>query len=394
MARPYLLTYQDLIDHLVDFVGGTSEEAAVRQMRGAIQSAYRELISARAWKYYFTPGRIVTQAPYSTGTIEYDQTGGTVERKVTLTGGTWPTWAASGRLLIGDAFHAVATRESSTVLTLDPMINPGADIASGTSYSLVQDIYSLPNDFRALAQIYTADKNVLEYVTPDEWLDITTNIPSGGTPLRYTIMSDPDLLSAFAVFLDRYPTAAETLDFVYQRQARQLRHTGYGTGETSTPAATSSVSVTVDTASVTGSGTAFTDAMIGSVIRFSGSSAVPTGLNDTNPYVEQRVIVDVASATALTLDAAVPQTFTSVGYTISDPIDIDTVLIEALLRGCERQLAITRNMKSLPNVEQMYRQARVRAMESDSRVQVPRSPGEYHVGYDRLLTPDLGPNRG
>jgi hypothetical protein len=393
MAFPYLLTYQDLVDHLIDFVGGSAEESTLRHVKGAIQSAYRELVS-RPWSYYHTPGRIVTQAPYSTGTLEYDHTGGSVERKVTLTGGTWPAWAASGRLIIDGKLHSVATREDSAILTLDSVLNPGADIASGTSYSLVQDIYTLPNDYRAIKQIYTSENTVLEHISPDCWIDITTRYHTGGTPQAFTIMSDPDLYGVHAIFLDYYPSSALQLDYIYQRDARQLRYTGYGAGETSTTGYTSGVTGSAGFQTITGSSTAFTAQMVGSVIRLSGSTTVPTGLADSNPYTEQRIITAVASTTSLTVDSPLSYTYPGSGYTISDPVDIGTILIEPLLRSCERQLAIIRNMKSLSSIEAMYRQSRLRAMEADAHLQVPRSPGGYSSGYDRVTSPTLGDNVG
>lgn len=72
---------------------------------------------------------------YSTGTVAYDHTGGANERQLTLSGGTWPTWAKlPGRVFINDDWYALNTRVSDTVVTLTSGDNPGSDIAAGASY--------------------------------------------------------------------------------------------------------------------------------------------------------------------------------------------------------------------------------------------------------------------
>jgi len=50
---------------------------------------------------------------------------------VTLSGGTWPAWAAGAYIRIGEASSKVAQRVSATVLILDEIVNPGADLDAG-----------------------------------------------------------------------------------------------------------------------------------------------------------------------------------------------------------------------------------------------------------------------
>jgi hypothetical protein len=66
--------------------------------------------------------------PYTTGTVAVS------EGVVTITGGTWPSWASAGILTIGGQAYTVDTRDSDTQLTL-----LGCDdltISSGTAFSL------------------------------------------------------------------------------------------------------------------------------------------------------------------------------------------------------------------------------------------------------------------
>lgn len=68
-----------------------------------------------------------TSTPYTTGTI------GIAAGVVTLSGGTWPNWAANGRLTVSGTTYTVNTRDSNTQLTLT---NLSVTVTAGTSYSL------------------------------------------------------------------------------------------------------------------------------------------------------------------------------------------------------------------------------------------------------------------
>jgi hypothetical protein len=64
---------------------------------------------------------------YDTGTI------GIVDGVVTLTGGTFPAWAARGHLLVGNNIYKVSSRDSNTQLTLN---DTTLDLSSGAAYFL------------------------------------------------------------------------------------------------------------------------------------------------------------------------------------------------------------------------------------------------------------------
>ena len=102
------------------------------------------------WSFLYKQDSIVVEEDYSTGTIAYDHTGGTNERQVTLSGGTWPSWAVDGMIEIAGVDYAITTRVSDTVLVLADNNNPGADVAASTSYNLHKDDYDLPDDFGSI----------------------------------------------------------------------------------------------------------------------------------------------------------------------------------------------------------------------------------------------------
>jgi hypothetical protein len=70
----------------------------------------------------------------------------------TLTGGTWPSWAAGGELIVDGERYTVLSRSSNSVIILDSIT---ADVDSGETYSLVQREYSLPSDFGGMIDPFT-----------------------------------------------------------------------------------------------------------------------------------------------------------------------------------------------------------------------------------------------
>lgn len=97
--------------------------------------------SAHSWSFLHPVATLSTAAPYSTGTIAV--AGGVA----TLTGGTFPSWAANGELLIGEASFPIASRTSGTEIQLK---DTSVAFAGGTAYKVVQHAYDLPSDFGAI----------------------------------------------------------------------------------------------------------------------------------------------------------------------------------------------------------------------------------------------------
>lgn len=369
MATIPLYTYKDLLDHLVDYLGDNASQGALRDARRAAQDAYRDLAHAFEWCYYVARGRVNTVQPYSTGTIAYDHTGGSSERLVTLTGGTFPSWAASGQLVINSIVYEVAQRLSSTTLQLTIGQNPGADVASGTSYTLYQDGYPLPYDFISCDRVIDMRRGVkLSYEHPRSWMARQQVYQGPSAPYVYTFTQDEHSFGALAIRLFPIPDNIYPLDFIYKRKPRALVIDQYSAG---------TASVAASSTTVTGSGTSWTSAMVGSVIRLSSDNVnAPTGVAGANRAAEENVITDVASATSLTIDAAITTDYSGVKYVISDPVDVEYgAMLTALLRGMEAQGTIARIMKNEDRAQLAYRAALVRAMEADRRSTAQRVPG-------------------
>lgn len=355
-------TYSDLIGHALDYSGAATDAQSERFARRAIQNAVNEMQGAKNWAYFYSVGQILTVAPYSTGTITYDHSGGAYDRLVTLASGTWPTWAADGILVIDNVTYQVATRQSGTQITLSDSMNPGDDVAAGTSYTIYRDTYPIPLDCGSVGEvILQGQQAVLQYVPlatlmPNQATNLTQAQPS-----YYSLIGDPNRFAALSMRFDPAPDAAYNVKFTYRRRPRQLRVDLYDTG---------TASITNGSTTVTGSGTTWTSNMVGSIIRFSsGSTDVPTGISGASPYVQERSIVGFTSATSMTLDADPQTTLSAVKYSISDPVDIETgAMLTYFLREIERQVRIIRRMKPTQDEEGYYRTAMMAAFEADSRM--------------------------
>jgi hypothetical protein len=209
-------TYANLVQYLIVSSFGGPQDAEQKDIKQAVIRSYDELTTMRDWSYYHVHGRIILQSPYSTGTVTSSGT------TVTLTGGTWPTWAATGAYLkVGEEVCRVFTRASGSVITLAGGLALKADV-TGQPYTLYRSVYALPGDFRNMdepSDEYNWWSGL--YVTPDEAMKLDRVSNSSGEPYHWTVIKDPDG-TGWAVKLVGYPTKLETLDFTYRRSAADI----------------------------------------------------------------------------------------------------------------------------------------------------------------------------
>lgn len=360
-----------------------------RVARRAVLEAYRDLPNLHRWSYYRTMGEIVTVASQDDGTIAYDHTGGVSgERLVTLTGSTWPTDARLYELVVANVIYKVESYVSSTEITLTADTNPGADVASGTSYQLYRRAYPLPVDFRKGSELTQLTQAYWPaYVPPDEMLGRMTNAYSPQTnPDVYTIRSTQEYYGGLMVEFAPPPSETKVYSYIYERDPRPLQMFGrdleYSDG-----------SISISGTAVTGTGTAFTSAMVGCMLRLpqAGASNPPTGYVGSDkadePYAEQRVIQRVTSATVATIDVAPAGTYAGVKYTIGSPLDIALgAMYSALMRLTEANFArmISRSEKldtyGAPQRVAVFKAALKEAMSADNRNRN-LQPSYWYVPY-------------
>ena len=400
-----LTTFEDAVFHLLDFTGGDNSSIALRTARRAVIHAYSDLHSSHQWSYLTKFDRLVTSAPYSTGTVTYIHTGGTYERQLTISGGTWPTWAKQGTVLIstGDSTQdniafEVEDRKSSTVVTLEANTNPGADISTPKTFQIFRDLYTLPADYLSGDDFQTYNQwRGITFVTPREWIfnRVRTNSANSGYPIIYSVFGDLDTLDRVTVRLFPYPDKAYSIDFVYRRKPRSLQILQYKTG---------TVSLTGGSSTLTGSGTSWNSTMVGSVVRIqSVDDTSASGITETGPYgfsrnayyVHERRVTAVGSATSITLDSSISETLTAgTKYVISDPVDIyNESMRNAFFRLCEKQVAIGKNFENQGSYIAISREASLMAKEADSRSnsrkQVDVTGGESWATFDQPFGPNV-----
>lgn len=186
-------------------------------IEGFSTDRYAEILAEIPWQRLNTDSRILTKAPYSTGTVAL--TNGSAS--VTLTGGTW-TAAMSG---IG--FRATGRDEiyeftfgSATTGTLDrPYEGPTA--TSGT-YKIFQHVYVMPSDCRMLEDnaFETFTLGPLKRMNRSELNLSAPNRGEHGTPRIWaTYMDDASTPPRIQVEFYPIPDAAIGIPFSYSADA-------------------------------------------------------------------------------------------------------------------------------------------------------------------------------
>lgn len=378
-------TYRDLIDHLTDYAGGNAQLAGQRKVRSAIQAAYEELPRMRNWSFLYRQGRLQLNAPYSTGTVDYVHTGGTYERQLTLASGTWPTWAARGKIRISTTNYEVLERKSATVLQLDEVLTPQADVAAGTAYTIYQSQYVLPVDFWRMAtdglKLGTS-RTIPSHVSVEDWNRQESLHSNSGSPLCYAVLGDPDYYGRYCVAFHPYPGTAEVCDFTYIRSLRPLVYTGHDPATDSA----GTITTTASSAAIAGTGTAFDSGMVGSVLRIGNNAVdVPTGQYGDKRFRHERTIIAVASATALTVDSTINETLTASKYCVSDPIDIDPNIRKLLLRMVEQEYCVLNDRAKIELAASLRQQEFQSATAGDDKTYGVRYAmgGQNMSAYDR-----------
>jgi hypothetical protein len=326
---PYL-TYFDVVEHLITASFGGPQDAEQRDIRTAVHRAYDELTQIRDWSYYHVHSRIVTQPAYTTGSV------GISSGTVTLTGGSFATagvTAANAKywtLKAGDRIYPVSAYNGTTSLTVDASFDD-IDVSSGASYSLYRTVYPLASDFRNMDEP-SDEFNWWAglYITPDVAMKLERVSNSSGEPYHWTILKDP-ISNGWALKLVGYPTDRETIDFTYRRSARPLRLSGH---ETNSRAGTIARTGTA----VSGSSTAFTSAMVGSILRVGDTASHPGTNTSLSPYVSESKIDSYTSATSVSTEGS-GTIASSTKYIVTDPIDLAQHMHTAMYSASEYWLA-------------------------------------------------------
>jgi hypothetical protein len=133
----------------------------------------------------------------------------------------------------------------------------------------------------------------------------------------------------------------------------------------------------------------------GSVIRFGSEGMDAEAQGATIPYLLERPITAVASATSMTIDNVAPSLPANTKYAITDVIEASPQMYTAILSACELWYARIAGKSSEGPMATFNRDLRI-AMEND--VLAPRSgrphstpyPTSRSMGWHSELMPDIG----
>lgn len=345
------LTYYDAIEHLIAASFGGPQDAEQKDIRTALQRAYREISTMRDWRYYQTHGRIFFNARW-TGTVTYNEDTRVFTR---VAGDPFPLYADKCNLRINNVVCRIQQRVDGDTLIADSVVKFPDEVLSARTAMLYQSLYTLPEDFRNMDTPIDQNKwTYFTFVEPDTAMKIESTVDLQGPPNAWTVIKDP-YSNKWAVKVVGYPLIVQTLDFTYRRLPRGLRISGH---EEASRAGTVSCNGTT----VTGVGTSFSQSMVGSVIRFGSASQYPDSLGSMNPYDCEAVVASVSSPTSLTI--ATPVYVVAVKYCVSDIIDMSDSMHNAMLSCAEYWLARMRGTKP-DNAFALYQRDLRLAMEGD-----------------------------
>jgi hypothetical protein len=410
-SEPELVTYRDIVDILAHSVGGLGDHRQHARVLEAVGIAIRDVVGERDWHYYLEHGRVTINAPQE-GTI--DGTTGVTVRTPTKAlpygasvdldqagSDTWPSWAAQGRIRFGDSDIEYIVGERTTdyrIYTTDGHSPTTADaISLGDTYNIYQTVYPLPGDLVKIVGSMHDENNWWSscYVSPDEWLARSRHVAAEESgPFRWTIGGDPNYLGNLAMLIEGWPDAEKSLDFMYSRRERPMRHSGTSGREGEKDGVTATGTSGSTTVTMTGldasTGTNMTN-FVGSIFRIYDTTARPSGRYGRTPYMEQHVIA-AGGTSSITLATQLVNSYDSgVGYIISDPVDMPQYLINLLiaraklelLEGTDREVKATRK----------YQEELLKAQERDAVVTLPTGADTLNL-WSWLTPPELDRIRG
>jgi len=361
------LTYFDLVESLIVSSYGGPQDAEQRDIRTAIHKAYSEVTTIRDWSYYHVQGRIVTRPP-ETSVIDIVDEADSWSLAAGLTSTDY------SHVRVGNRVFRITACSSSLVTVENPV--PDNAVSHGDAITFFKTVYPLPADFRNLDEP-SDEFNWWSglYVTPDQAMKLERVSNSSGKPYHWTIIKDPSR-NGWAIKLIGYPATSETIDFTYRRTARPIRYSGHEAGSRQGTLARSALNVT-------GTGTAFVSAMIGSILRIGDTTNVPGAIESLTPWVSDSEISNFSSTTSLAItnySGPIASTAAGTKYLITDPIDVAPHMQQAVNSCCDYWLARIRGQKP-DNAFTMYQRDLRLAFEQDQLAPLSgRSQEIWHNG--------------
>tara|TARA_R100000808_G_scaffold8956_2_gene24946 strand:+ start:8153 stop:9118 length:966 start_codon:yes stop_codon:yes gene_type:complete len=172
-------SYSTLLARVGHFLFGKRSSFSADQttdIEECIHDGLKTVYAAHPWSFFRPIAEITTVAPYATGTVAI------ASGVVTLSGGTFPAWAASGVMKVGSTYYDVNTRDSNTQITLE---DTSVAVSAGSSYELGQHEYDLPTSFESIAN----DSDLHYEPGQADWYPPVTQRHDGF--IRHKLQDDP-----------------------------------------------------------------------------------------------------------------------------------------------------------------------------------------------------------
>ena len=204
---------QQRVGHYLFGIRSNYSEDQQKDINDCLHDGLRRVYAAYDWSFLHPIADVSTTAPYSTGTVTV------ASGVVTLTGGTFPSWAADGVFQVNNRYYSVASRGGDTQLTLD---TTSVTIATAANYQLARPEIPLDAAFDAVSN----DSDLTYYPSPESWYppvkwrhdstirQLEGNNPEFDRPVFYsvrTVRFDPTVGSRKVLALYPAPDKVYTL---------------------------------------------------------------------------------------------------------------------------------------------------------------------------------------
>ena len=176
---------------------------------------------------------------------------------------------------------------------------------------------------------------VAEYLNPTEWERLMNSNFRNFTRIAWTVLPSKNVPDRYDLCIYNGWSNDSCVTFSYRRRPKDLRFTGWE------PQARAGTVQWTDK-EITGTGTTFTNLMIGSVIRVSADpTRHPESLTGMNAYADEALIYGVANQNKAYAWSPAGKMGYPAGtkYVITDYLDISPGMYTALLSGAEAWLA-------------------------------------------------------
>jgi hypothetical protein len=212
------ISYSGLVERVGHYLfgaeaGDSFTSSQLTRINNCIHDGLYRVYSAHEWSFFRPLADVTTTAPYTTGTVTV------ASGVVTLVGGSFPSWAASGIFMVNNRYYSVASRDGTTQITLD---DTSVTVASASNYSLARPEIEMDVSFDSVAN----DSDLVYYPGPDQWFPsvnwrhdstirkLETENPEFSRPCFYSVRTkrfDPTVGSRKSLVFYPAPDAAYVL---------------------------------------------------------------------------------------------------------------------------------------------------------------------------------------